>query len=139
MSVALFEAVTGSFANGDPVTDFGSEETRIHSVADHLTRLFNTRRGTLPHDPEYGLPDMGEIYQGLPNTVQGFKRALAELVKRYEPRVDRVDCRVEQVSADEFRLQAVLSFRLLEGRAVKLRALFSSSGRAEVNSSAARR
>src|SRR5262249_51201578 len=138
MSIALFEAVTGRFMNGEPVTDFESEDMRIHSVVDYLTRLFNTRRGSLPHDPEYGLPDIGEIYQGLPNTVQGFKRALADTVKRYEPRIEAVDCRVEQVSSDEFRLQAVLTARLIEGRPVRLRAVFSSAGRADVAPAARR-
>ncbi len=138
MSVALFEAVTGRYLNGEPVTDFESEEFRVRSVVDYLTRLFNTRRGSLPHTPDYGLPDLGEVYQGVPNTLQGFKRALVETVRRYEPRIESVDCRVEQVSADEFRLQAMLTARLVEGRPVRVRAVFSSAGRADVAPAARR-
>jgi type VI secretion system protein len=132
VEVALLEAVTGRFMNGDPVGDFGGAEMRVHSVVDSVTRLFNTRRGTVPYDPDYGLPDIGEVYQGLPNTVQGFKRVLTEAVRRYEPRIDAADCRVEQVSTDEFRLQATLAIRLVDGHSVRLRASFSSAGRAEV-------
>lgn len=133
MQIALMEAVTGRFRNGEPVTDPDSEEARLHSVLDYLTRLFNTRRGTVPHLPDYGLPDIGEVYRDLPTSLQGFKRALIETTKRYEPRIEAVDCRLEQVSEAEFRLQAVLTARMIEGRSVRVRAAFSSAGRAEVS------
>jgi type VI secretion system protein len=132
VGVALFEAVTGRFLNGDPVTDAGGDAARLQSVMDHLTRLFNTRRGSIPHDPEYGLPDIGEVYQHMPNSLLGFRRILVDVARRYEPRIDSVDCRVEQVSTEEFRLQAVLTARLVQGRSVRVRAVFSSAGRAEV-------
>lgn len=138
MNIALFEAVTGRFMNGEPVTDPDSDEARLHSVLDYLTRLFNTRRGSVAHLPDYGLPDVGEVYAEMPTSLQGFKRALVETTRRYEPRIDNVDCRVEQVSDAEFRLQAVLTARMVEGRSMRVRAVFSSAGKAEVTSAVRR-
>ncbi len=132
MNVALLEAVTGRFLNGEPVTDSEGDEARLHSVLDYLTRLFNTRRGSVPHLPDYGLPDIGEVYAEMPTSLQGLKRALVEATRRYEPRIDNVDCRIEQVSDAEFRVQAVLTARMVEGHSVRVRAVFSSAGRAEV-------
>ena len=111
MEVALLEAVTGRFMNGDPVGDFGAPRCASTAWSTRVTRLFNTRRGTVP----YLTPARRrhrQVYQGLPNTVQGFKRVLTEAVRRYEPHIDAADCRVEQVSTDEFRLQATLAIRL---------------------------
>jgi type VI secretion system protein len=133
MKVALLEAVTGRFLDGEPVSDADSDEARLHSVLDYLTRLFNTRRGTVYHLPDYGLPDVGEVYQEMPTSLQGFKRALIETTRRYEPRVESVDCRLEQVTEAEFRLQAVLTARMVEGRSLRVRAVFSSAGKADVS------
>jgi type VI secretion system protein len=138
VSIALFEAVTGRWMNGEPVTDSEGEEVRIRSVVEYLTRLFNTRRGTVPQLADYGLPDLGEIYQAMPTSFTAFKRALTEATRRYEPRIESVECRIEQVSNEEFRLQAVLTARMVEGRPVRVRAVFSSAGRAEVSQAARR-
>jgi predicted component of type VI protein secretion system len=78
------------------------------------------------------LPDIGEVYQHMPTSLLGFKRVLVDVARRYEPRIENVDCRVEQVSNEEFRLQAVLTARLVQGRSVRVHAVFSSAGRAEV-------
>ena len=132
MRAALLEAILGRFLDGEPLLDPDSEETRVRSVVDSLTRLFNTRRGSVPHLPDYGLPDIGEVYQAIPDSLAAFKRILIETAKRYEPRIENVDCRVEQVSAEEFRLQAWLTARLREGGTVRLKAVFASAGRAQV-------
>ena len=59
-------------------------------VQRHISALLNTRQGTLPHMPEYGLPDMLQIYKYLPNSA----RQMAQLVKKqldsYEPRLSHL-------------------------------------------------
>lgn len=62
----------------------------LSSIREHLTRLLNARRGSLMHLPDYGLPDIGEVYQGLPYSLLQLKRAIAILIERYEPRLKRV-------------------------------------------------
>ena len=59
---ALYELLTGHFADGRPV-DSVSERTQLAlSVTDHLGRLLNSRQGALRAAPDYGLPDTNLIY-----------------------------------------------------------------------------
>lgn len=58
------------------------------SVMDHLTRLLNTRRGSVPIDPDIGLSDMsniaGSFAQG---TTQTICEEVVQQISRYEPRL----------------------------------------------------
>ena len=57
------------------------------SLTDHLIQLLNTRQGSLLHMPDYGLPDLGAIYQNLPYSLGHFKQQLSILLDKYEPRL----------------------------------------------------
>ena len=63
MQHALFEVLTGCYSSGQPIERFARASDVQMSIMDHLTRLLNARQGCMVHDPEYGLPDIGRIYQ----------------------------------------------------------------------------
>ena len=44
------------------------DETR--SIMEHLQHLLNSREGLSPTNPDYGLPDLTDIVQRLPEGVQ---------------------------------------------------------------------
>ncbi len=62
-------------------------EDVVLSIREHLTKLVNARQGSLIHLPDYGLPDLGEIYQKLPESLETLRFALNNLIYRYEPRI----------------------------------------------------
>lgn len=63
-----------------------SEETRvILSVLDNMQRILNCRAGTLAHLPDYGLPDMTKILQGMPWTAHELMSILSTVLLKYEP------------------------------------------------------
>lgn len=74
----------------------------VSSIREHLSRLLNARQGSLKHLPDYGLPDLGEIYQKIPESLQQLKQAILNLISRYEPRlrnskitfqsIENIDC-----------------------------------------------
>ena len=59
--LALFDVLEGRFGGGAPVESVPSDEHLLHSIVGNLERLFNTRQGSLPHLPDYGLPDLATI------------------------------------------------------------------------------
>ncbi|MFT0213808.1 type VI secretion system baseplate subunit TssE [Pseudomonas sp. F1_0610] len=88
---SLYETLYGNFCgdlNLDAVDDCNQV---ILSVLDNMQRILNCRAGTLAHLPDYGLPDMTKVLQGMPGTVHSLKRALAEVILKYEPRVKRIE------------------------------------------------
>lgn len=58
------------------------------SIIDHLARLLNTRKGSVPIDPDFGLSDMsniaGSFAQG---TTQTICEEVVQQISRYEPRL----------------------------------------------------
>ena len=55
-----------------------------------MQRILNCRAGTLAHLPDYGLPDMTKILQGMPGTAHELMGALSAVLLKYEPRLKKI-------------------------------------------------
>jgi type VI secretion system protein len=132
--VALFEALRGRFLSGDKISDVPPEQRLYQSIIDHLTLLLNTRRGSIDHLPEYGLPDISGIYQNMPESIGVLKKAMKETIEEYEPRMKKPVRIIEQEPrTDGFVLTFLLIAQLVDGGAVHLRTRFSTTGYAEIS------
>jgi type VI secretion system protein len=132
MDHSLFESLTGSFADGTALQGLNRESTRVRSIMDHLNRIFNTRVGSLSHLPDYGLPDISDVYRRGENGIAQLQEAIAETITRYEPRLKKV--RVIPRSADprEFRLVFIVSAELQQGGLVRFQTTFTSTGASSI-------
>src|SRR3954465_3709407 len=93
LSESLFEKLADQYADGTKIDAVPAEYRRAKSIADHLWRMFNTRQGTIPHLPEYGFPDISEIYRKLPASLKELEQTILNLTAKYEPRLERVRIR----------------------------------------------
>ena len=92
----------------------GREDPRkvIDSVIAHLRRLLNTRQGSVPIAPDYGIPDFMHVLQGGPEASLDMESALRAVIEAYEPRLAGV--RVTYMAVDDvgsplrFNIQAKL-------------------------------
>ncbi|MEA1064778.1 type VI secretion system baseplate subunit TssE [Apirhabdus apintestini] len=101
---SLYEMLTGHFAGGLEINQVSEENQVILSVLDNMQRILNTRAGSLAHLPDYGLPDMTRILQGMPGTAHLLLRTLSEVLLKYEPRLRRIDVvLLEQTMPGELR------------------------------------
>ncbi len=82
------EVVSASEADVDEV---------LESLRDDLEKLFNTRRGTVLADEEFGLPDFTHLMNGyaVPD-VDAIQRDLLQQVRRYETRLASVELTSQQ-------------------------------------------
>ncbi|AYU97874.1 type VI secretion system baseplate subunit TssE (plasmid) [Enterobacter cloacae] len=87
---SLYEILTGHFAGGLPLQQVSEENQVILSVLDNMQRILNCRAGTLAHLPDYGLPDMTRILQGMPGTAHELMGTLSEVLLKYEPRLKKI-------------------------------------------------
>jgi type VI secretion system protein len=90
--------------------------------------MYNTRRGTLPNLPDYGLPDINEIYQRLPVSLKELEQTLLEITAKYEPRLERVRIRAMPVPPQEFKLSFELSASIRGGERVLFQTSFTAQG-----------
>ncbi len=132
MHHTLFEIMTGRYADGTPVPERVDLGTVSNSIRDHLGRLLNARQGTLKHLPDYGLPDIAQIFHGLPYSVDELVAAIREGILRYEPRLRQVEVR----NAPRVKGDAILRLEVIgtlhSGESVLFETVFLSEGQATV-------
>ncbi|MFQ6043331.1 MAG: type VI secretion system baseplate subunit TssE [Candidatus Poribacteria bacterium] len=135
MEVGLLEGVMGRFLSGNPISDT-TENQRLLSIKEHLVALFNTRRGSLGHLPDYGLPDISEICDNMPESIAELQRTIKETVDKYEPRLKQVQV-LKHEEADENSTAFSVSFNIIaqivDGPPAYFRARFSTLNPAQVN------
>ena len=139
MQHALFEVLTGQYSNGMSIEPVANARDVQYSIMDHLTRLLNARQGSIVHDPEYGLPDITQIYQGLPNSVTDLISLIRKAILKYEPRLQRVEVIHMPIEARDFVLHIEIFGRLQNGSSVSYDTYFLTGGNAEVKPGKRRR
>ena len=87
---SLYEMLLGNFAGGLELHQVSEENQVVLSVLDNMQRILNCRAGTLSHLPDYGLPDMSKILQGMPGTAHSLLTTLSATLLKYEPRLQRI-------------------------------------------------
>ena len=101
---SLYEMLSGNFSGGLSLNQVSEQNQVILSVLDNMQRILNCRAGTLAHLPDYGLPDMTKILQGMPGTAHQLITTLSAVVLKYEPRLSRINVVMqEQIQPGELR------------------------------------
>ncbi|TXU04107.1 type VI secretion system baseplate subunit TssE [Enterobacter hormaechei] len=101
---SLYEMLSGNFSGGLSLNQVSEQNQVILSVLDNMQRILNCRAGTLAHLPDYGLPDMSKILQGMPGTAHELITTLSAVLLKYEPRLSRINVVMqEQIQPGELR------------------------------------
>ena len=101
---SLYETLYGNFTGGLDLHQVSEQNQTIISVLDNMQRILNCRAGTLAHLPDYGLPDMTKILQGMPGTAHELMGTLSAVLLKYEPRLKKIDVvLLEQTIPGELR------------------------------------
>lgn len=88
---SLYETLYGNFTGGLDLHQVSEKNQVILSVLDNMQRILNCRAGTLAHIPDFGLPDMTNILQGLPGTAHKLLSTLSAVLLKYEPRLKAIN------------------------------------------------
>jgi type VI secretion system protein len=126
MKTGLFDGLCGS-PDDDLLSAHSTEnEARYVSVLRNLTFLLNARRGAVAHLPDYGLPDLGSLYRGMPDSIEELRQTVQETIEKYEPRLRRVRVKVLPSESSHMRLTLMLTAEL-DGERVRFTTMFSSA------------
>lgn len=87
MSKTIFDIlVTDSAPETRSMIRSREEEVDL-SIRNHLHRLLNSRRGSLTHLPDFGMPDIAALYLELPYTRDKIMSCIRQCVSDFEPRL----------------------------------------------------
>ncbi|MBM4359756.1 MAG: type VI secretion system baseplate subunit TssE [Deltaproteobacteria bacterium] len=70
-------------------------------VLDHLRSLLNTRAGSAPTAPDYGVVELTELVHDYPDAPAVMQRAIKATIAKFEPRLKNVQ--VRPIEGDEQR------------------------------------
>lgn len=107
------------------------------SVCKHLTQLLNARRGVLEHLSDYGLPDVEDLYEGLPYSQQTLANEVKRTIEKYEPRITNLIVRPIDIKEENCVIRFEIRAQLKTGEIIRLNTKFASGGKANVNSGGA--
>ena len=118
------------------MTEIPSEQRLVQSIIDHLSLLFNERiisedsKRTDDIDdpmianlanPDYGLPDMSEIYiePSKAKRIEKLRFAIEEVVIKFEPRLKNVHVDYENLPATDYRMRFLLSADIIAKESIQ--------------------
>jgi type VI secretion system protein len=87
---SLYDMLLGHIG-GEPFHAYDDKTLEIMSVQQNIRRILNTRAGALKHLPDYGLPDLTNIYKALPASAHLLKQQMETTLLAYEPRIRAID------------------------------------------------
>ncbi len=109
------------------------QRDEVDSVCLHLNSLLNSRRGVLAHMSDYGLPDVEDIYEGLPYSQKTLAFEVKKLIEKYEPRVRSVNVLAKGINQKDCVINLDIQAFLVSGLSLQFSTKFASGGRADVH------
>lgn len=84
-------------------------EVMIESIRTHLTRILNTRQGSVPIDPDFGVPDFTNLAgSSIAGSTQEVAASITRMVARYEPRLKAVQVQLADAGPEVLSLSFTL-------------------------------
>lgn len=109
------------------------QREEVDNVCLHLNSLLNSRRGVLAHMSDYGLPDVENIYEGLPYSQQTLALEVKKLIEKYEPRVRNVNVLAKDINQNDCVINLDIQVFLVSGLSLQFSTKFASGGKADVH------
>lgn len=128
----LLEKITGTYQDGTPVRAVPSAARRQTSVVEHIQRLLESRKGMLVHMPDFGMPDIGDLFRRLPGSAAEIQTEMETLIRKYEPRMENVRVHFEEFDAAKARVRFRITGSLKGSGRVQFESSFFPNGRGEV-------
>jgi type VI secretion system protein len=136
-NTSLYDLMVGCFiSRGDDPGDVDesyfnhmTEDEKLHqSIVENLKMVLQTRQGSVQHLPDFGIPDIRQVYMD-EGTVESIPKQIRDTILKYEPRL--ADVKVKRSNFDEKNLRITLEIsakiKELPGKEV-LFTEFSSTG-----------
>jgi len=123
--------------DADERRNLASADILLESIIKHLQRILNTRKGSVPIDPEFGVPDFTNLASNYTSNLNvDIERDIRTLLQRYEPRLKSPRLRVLEERPDVLSLSFELLGSVMIGNdevPVRLSTRIGSQGRIRID------
>jgi type VI secretion system protein len=112
-NISLYDILVGQFAseaanpdaidsnNFDPL----SEDQKLRqSIIENLRMVLSTRQGSVQHLPDFGMPDILQLYFDSGNSIDPVKKEIKDVILKYEPRIGDVQVQKSEFDQETMRI-----------------------------------
>ncbi len=112
-NLSLFDILVGQFvseAKNPDDTDFRefdslSEDQKLrYSIIENLRLVLATRQGSVLHLPDFGMPDILQLYFDSGNSIEPIKKVIRDVILKYEPRIGEVQIQNSDFDQENMRI-----------------------------------
>ncbi len=112
-NLSLFDILVGQFIsesrNPDDAdfTNFDSlsEDQKLRfSIIENLRLVLSTRQGSVIHLPDFGMPDILQLYFESGNSIEPIKKVIRDVILKYEPRIGDVQIQSSDFDQENMRI-----------------------------------
>lgn len=112
-NLSLYDLLVGQFVsetnnpdNIDPDNfDRMTEDQKLRSsIIENLRMVLSARQGSVQHLPDFGMPDILQMYFESGNTIDPIKKELRDVILKYEPRISDVQVQKSDFDQDSMRI-----------------------------------
>ena len=99
-NLSLYDILVGQFSSESKnidETDLSdldelTEEQKLRSsIIENLRMVLSTRQGSVQHLPDFGMPDILQLYFNSDNSIDPIKKEIRNVILKYEPRIAEVE------------------------------------------------
>ncbi|MFD1557426.1 type VI secretion system baseplate subunit TssE [Paraburkholderia silviterrae] len=125
---SLYDMLLGHIG-GEPLDYHDDRTLECLSVQQNVQRILNTRAGVLKHLPDYGLPDLTNIYKALPASAHQLRDQMEATLLKYEPRIRAIDVAILENDDPGVLVSFEMTCHLKKAGLVRFGTYFESPGR----------
>ncbi len=129
----LLERIASLEAGGASKKNLTTEQVLVASIQAHLQRILNTRQGSVPIDPQFGVPDFTNLAGSFSvGSTPEIVKDLTRMISSYEPRLLQPKITVAKAENEVLSLSFQLEGFISVGDRnipIRLATRVSSSGR----------
>ena len=116
-NLSLYDILVGQFISetsnpddtGDQYFDqFNEDEKLRYSVIENLRMLLTTKQGSVQHLPQFGMPDILQIYFDT-GSIESIKKEIIDVILKYEPRIGDVQVQKSDFDHKNMRISLKIS------------------------------
>ncbi len=137
-SLSLYDLLVGQFVSEaknpddlDPnqFEDLSEEQKLRGSIIENLRMVLSTRQGSVQHLPDFGMPDILQLYFNSGNSIDPVKKEIKNVIMKYEPRIGDVQVQKSDFDQETMRitLKIVATIKETPGKEILLTE-FSTTG-----------
>lgn len=128
---SLYDMLLGHI-DGEPLDSHDDKTLEILSVQANIRRILNTRAGAVKHVPDYGLPDLTDVYRNLTASVHDLRNQMETTLLKFEPRLRAVEIEIDDRPDPGLMVSFTMICHLKKAGLVRFGTYFEPPGRMRV-------